>query len=250
MSSSLHKFPNAHRMLLRMSKEVGATFTQAQLQAIEMALLPRTHMIDMRLSLPLLGNGAYVVFAAGPNQRKTARSLEQHMTPTAMTDVLSNIVNRSQSLRHYPNACRMLQRMPKEIIASFTPIQIQAIAVALVPRSHVIDVNMGLPLLGKGAYLKLAAGPNRRAHYRNLQNRNPFIVPAVFAGVVLSAASIFGLVRLRSSVLLASPDPSFTPEEAFHPTVVPFKEDQQACEESLRQWMNGQCVDKDHDPIF
>jgi hypothetical protein len=253
MSQPLRKNPNAHRMLMRMAKELKDTFSPTQIQAIEDALIPRTHVVDIRLLLPLLGKGAYLVLAAGPNRRtakRNAHSEWQNPSPGAVPGVLADVITMSQFSRNSPNAYRMLQRMPKEISITFSAVQIQAIESALIPRSHAIDVRLSLPLLGKGAYLVFAAGPNKRQHYRNLQNRNPFVMPAVCASVIAGAAVIFGLVQIKGSSLLAEADPVFSSGPNFYPTVVPFKKTQRECEESGRRWINNQCIDSVHNPDF
>lgn len=252
MNQSLRKNPNAHRMLMRMPKALQATFSPPQIEAIEDALAPRTHAIDIRLLLPLFGKGAYLVLAAGANRRTSSRgkSQKQNQSPAAVPAVLDGIITIRQSFRHRPNAYRLLQRMSTEVSTTFSVAQIQAIESALVPRSHVIDMRLSLPFFGRGAYLVLAAGPNRRAHYRNLQNRHPLVVPAVCAGVVVGAAVIFGLVQLNGSSLLLAPDPVFSTGAAFYPTVVPFKKNRQECEQSARQWIDDQCIDTVHDPNF
>lgn len=236
-------------MLRRMRKEIRTTFTPTQIQAIEIALVPRTHPIDVRLTLPFLGKGAYCVFLAGPNRRTTNRHPCEQTMPVGNTPIIKTS-HASYAACSNPKTDRMLKRMPPEISASFTPIQIRAIEAALVPRSHVIDVRLSLPFLGKGAYFVLAAGPNRRAHYNNIQNGNPFVMPAVLGSVLMSALTILGLVHLKGSQLLKAPDPVFAQGEAFYPTVVPFKKTQQECEKSDRQWIDDQCVDAIHDPIF
>ena len=252
MSQFLKKNPNAHRMLIRMPKALQATFSPPQVKAIEDALVPRTHAIDVRLLLPLCGKGAYLVLAAGSNRRTSSRveNSLQSRSPGAVSAVLGSIITMSQSFRYSSNAYRMLQRMPTEVSTTFSAAQIQAIESALVPRSHVIDLRLSLPFFGRGAYLVLAAGPNRRAHYRNLQNRNPMVMPAVCASVVVGAAAIFGLVQFNGSTLLLAPDPIFSTDAAFYPTVVPFKKNRQECEQSARQWIDDQCIDTTHDPAF
>lgn len=220
---------------------------------MEEALVPRTHAIDVRLLLPLLGKGAYLVLSAGPNQRDRKRNGQHQLQPQTSghtPDAGTGTGEMSQSFQGCPNAYRMLQRMPQETITTFSAPQIQAIENALIPRGHVIDLRLSLPFLGKGAYLVFAAGPNKRSHYRNLQNGNPFVMPAVFTSVVIGAASIVGLVALKGSTLLAQPDPVFAQGEEFHPTVVPFKKNRRECEESGRKWTNKQCVDSAHDPVF
>lgn len=255
MSSLFRTSPNAYRMLQRMRKEVANTFTTVQIEAIEIALVPRTHMVDIRWGLPLLGTGAYFVFLAGPNRRQKVRGQGSQdlpmRDPSMMQEALANAINVSHAVRSSPNAYRMLKRMPPEVSASFSPMQITAMEAALIPRAHVVDLRLSLPMLGKGAYMVFAAGPNRRARYHNnLQNRNPFVMPAVVASVFVGGLSILGLVHLRGSDLLKEPDPVFAQGEEFHPTVVPFKKTRQECEESDRQWIDNKCVDTLHDPTF
>lgn len=249
MNRPLHKSPNARRMLQRMSANMSKSFTLEQVQALEEALVPRTHHIDIRFLVPFLGKGAYFVLIAGPNKRKQPRRdiSSQHIDSA---NAFSSSIALTQSCRNSPNAYRVLSRIPTNITATFKPYQIKAMEAALIPRRHIIDLRLNLPFLGKGAYLAFAAGPNRRAHYRNLQNKNPFVMPAVIASVVLGAMAILGLVQLRGSALLAEPDPVFQAEEAFHPTTVPFKKNRGECEESGRQWIDNQCIDKIHDPTF
>lgn len=241
MSQSSRNHPNARRMLQRMPKELGQTFTLSQTQAIEDALVPRTHKIDIRCLLPILGKGAYLVLVAGPNRRNTSR------TPLPLNEA-SDMVSHMR--RTTPNAYHVLSRMPADIRVTFNWPQIKAIESALVPRRHLVDLRLSLPFLGKGSYLVFVAGPNRRSHYRNLQNRNPLVIPAVVTSAIVGIATLLGLIYLKSSALLAAPDPVFAKDEVFHPTAVPFKKNRGECEHSGRQWVNDQCIDKAHDPVF
>lgn len=243
MSQLPRNTPNARRMLMRMSAETRASFSTLQILAIENAIAPRTHAIDIRLLMPLLGKGAYFVLAAGANRRRFPRRLAQDpQNPT--------LVTAGSPYACRPNAYRMLQRMPEEMVATFSPAQIEAIDSALIHRSHAIDLQLSLPFLGKGAYLIFVAGPNQTKHYSNLQNHNPFVMPAVGASVAIGVITIVGLVQIKGSSLLAKPDPVFAKSPAFHPTVVPFKKTQQECEASDREWIDEQCIDKNHDPSF
>lgn len=246
MSRSVRHSPSARRMLQRMSAAISDSFTPEQIRAMETALLPRTHAIDIRFLIPLLGKGAYFVLACGPNQRKQPRKHPQQ----AASPAINSSTVLAQKCHNCPNAYHLLTRMSEAVSRTFQTEQIHAIESALIPRRHVVDIRLGLPFLGKGAYLVFAAGPNRRAHYHNLQNRNPFVMPAVIVSVALGAAAILGLVQLKGSALLAKPDPAFQAEEAFHPTAVPFKKNRGECEESGRQWIDDQCIDKTHDPVF
>ena len=232
-----------------MPKNYRALFTPAQVEAIEEALTPRTHLLDLRLGLPLLGKGAYFVFMGGPNRRQSNR---QHLdnSPAAMHSAFNNAVAMNKTLQQNSTVYHLLQRLPNSVMATFQPAQIQAMEAALVPRRHLIDLRLSLPFCGKGAYLVFAAGPNRRGHYRDIQNRNPFTMFAVAASVLVGAGSILGLVYIRSSAVLAKPDPVFDRGPAFYQTTVPFKKTQRECMESGRQWIENKCVDEIHDPSF
>ena len=248
--TSLHKHPNARRMLSRMPVNHQALFTLEQIEAIEDALAPRTHLLDVRMSLPLLGQGAYFVFMGGPNRRNQTRPNNHSQSPAEMPAALAKAINMRKLLQRNPTVYQMLQRVPSSIATNFQAAQIQAMEAALVPRSHLVDIRLSTPWFGKGAYVVFAAGPNRRAHYKDIQNGNPFVAPAVFASVLVGAGSIFGLVQLKSSDLLAKPDPIFDQGPGFHQTVVPFKKNQRECMESGRQWIESKCIDKTHDPVF
>lgn len=240
--------PNARRMLQRMSADISKRFSSEQVEALEEALVPRTHQIDLRFLVPLLGKGAYFVLVAGPNKRRQPREHSTDHSSSAQS--FSHRVALTQSCRDCLNAYRVLCRIPEPIAQTFSTCQIKAMDAALIPRQHIVDLRLSLPFLGKGAYLVFAAGPNRRARYRDIQNKNPFVMPAVFASIMVGATVILGLVQLRGSALLAEPDPVFQADEAFHPTAVPFKKNRGECEESGRQWIDDQCIDKIHDPVF
>ena len=246
---SYYKYPNAHRMLLRMPVAQQTLFTLSQVEAIEEALTPRTHILDLRMGLPLLGKGAYFVFMGGPNRRNSGRDQTQG-SPAHMHSALSNAIAMNKTLQRNPTVYHLLQRVPNHIMATFQPAQIQAMEAALVPRRHMVDIRLSLPLCGKDAYFVFAAGPNRRGHYRDIQNKNPFTTPAVLASVLIGAGSILGLVYLKGSAILAKPDPVFDQGPDFYQTTLPFKKTQRECMESGRQWIEEKCVDEIHDPSF
>lgn len=245
MSLSFRSYPNALRMLQRIPKEVRMIFTLPQIRAIETALVPRTHTVDIRFSIPFMNTGAYFVFLAGADQRKDSR----HSASQSVEEHTYLDFEQEQRVIHSPHAQRLLSRLLPEVRATFTLTQIQAMEAALIPRNHVIDLRLSIPFLGKGSYLAVAAGPNRRARYRRPRKGNPLIMPAVFTSALIGAVSILGLVHLRGSKTFTKFN-QFTKKEEFHPTTVPFKTNRGACEESGRQWIDDQCVDTIHDPVF
>ncbi|MBE9061410.1 hypothetical protein [cf. Phormidesmis sp. LEGE 11477] len=122
-----------------------------------------------------------------------------------------------------------------------------------------INLRLFLLALGQGFYLKspalkdpapkISAGFGRRSRDRRSTKGNPLVVPTVLASIFVGSISIFGLVHLRSSRLLAGPS-KFTDEAGPYPTIVPFKETRGECERSGRQWKRNQCVDAIHDSTF
>ncbi len=66
----------------RIPPEVRSSFTPVQLAALQTALKPRHHAVDLRLSLPWLGKRFYLVILAGEEQRSPLRRrLESQLHP-------------------------------------------------------------------------------------------------------------------------------------------------------------------------
>lgn len=60
-------------VLARMAPEVAVTFTPAQREALQVALTPRQHRVNLRLSIPLGLTRIYVVLLAGTETRSPQR---------------------------------------------------------------------------------------------------------------------------------------------------------------------------------
>lgn len=148
---------------------------------------------------------------------------------------------------------RFLKRFPEEVANSFTGDQLQAMRAALQTtqwRRHPVDIRLTLPLLWKKFYVVLVAGPEQRSQQRRTQDRdkNPvwtlpnllFIALLMGLGILLSV----GIFQLKSISL------DFLTETDLHPAGIPFKPDQQSCEESGRIWQDNECIDFAHDPLF
>ncbi len=60
-------------LLARMAPEEAATFSPAQVQALQVALTPRRHPVNIRLSLPLGITRVYLVLLAGTELRSPDR---------------------------------------------------------------------------------------------------------------------------------------------------------------------------------
>lgn len=64
-------------VLARMAPEMASTFSPAQIQALQAALTPRRHAVNIRLSLPLGLTRVYLVLLAGTEVRSTARRRQE-----------------------------------------------------------------------------------------------------------------------------------------------------------------------------
>ncbi len=60
-------------LLKRLPRDVAASFTAEQRAALDRAIAPSRHGVDIRLSLPFLGERRYVVLLAGREKRPRAR---------------------------------------------------------------------------------------------------------------------------------------------------------------------------------
>ncbi len=63
----------AAEMIQRLPRDIAATYTTEQLAALDRAVAPSRHAVDIRLSLPFLGGRRYVVLLAGRERRPQAR---------------------------------------------------------------------------------------------------------------------------------------------------------------------------------
>jgi hypothetical protein len=78
---------NSDNVLARMAPEVAVTFSPAQVEALKVALTPRRHPVNIRLSLPLGITRVYLVVLAGTELRSSDRlrqSAAQHPLWTPM----------------------------------------------------------------------------------------------------------------------------------------------------------------------
>jgi hypothetical protein len=64
---------SSENVLARMAPEMAATFSPAQLQALQAALTTRRHPVNIRLSLPLGMTRVYLVLLAGTEVRSASR---------------------------------------------------------------------------------------------------------------------------------------------------------------------------------
>ena len=134
-----------------------------------------------------------------------------------------------------------LQRMPSEGVASLTPSQREALR-TVIPggqsSKHALDLRLTIPFPGRGFYLVLFGGRERRSIKRLRENPNYYstllgslVLLALLAGVTVPG--ILWLMRANSE----------SQQSEIHPTAIPWLQDQKACEETGRIWQEDSCLE-------
>lgn len=152
----------------------------------------------------------------------------------------------------------ILEQLPPEQRYSFSDQQVEALhqsALALPKAKHAINLRLSVPFPGKGFYLVLFAGEERRSRKRLLADSDFKLLPkmVVVLGTVFGCMAIFGLAYSQRMMAISKQNQAASLEnssEVVHPTVVPFKYNREQCETSNRQWEDGQCVDYEHSHMF
>ncbi|HSM84117.1 MAG TPA: hypothetical protein VLS96_20670 [Nodosilinea sp.] len=159
---------------------------------------------------------------------------------------MTSLPSSSQSSNLDP----VLARMAPEVATSFSPAQRQALAAALTPRRHPIDVRLSIPLGWSRVYLVLLAGTETRSPQRRQFEaaQHPLWTPLNLLVVVgtmgLGIAALLALLTVNSTNLSRLLNPNSAPAG------IPFKDDQASCEASGRTWQDNACLDFGHDPTF
>lgn len=152
----------------------------------------------------------------------------------------------------------ILEQLPPEERYSFSEHQIESLhrsALSLPKAKHLINVRFSIPFPGKGFYLVLFAGKERRSRKRLLSDGEFQLLPRVvlILASLLGCAIVFGLAYSQRIIATSKQRSVYRLDESsdiIHPTVVPFKYDQEQCETSFREWVDGKCVDYEHDHTF
>ncbi len=153
---------------------------------------------------------------------------------------------------------RILEQLPPEERYSFSEKQIEALhqsALSLPKANHAINIRWSVPFPSKGFYLVFFAGKERRSSQRLLSDGDFKLLPRfiIILTTLLGCTLISSLVYSQRILATAKQRSAFSLEDSsdtVHPTVVPFKYDQEQCETSFREWKDGQCIDYEHDHTF
>ena len=152
----------------------------------------------------------------------------------------------------------ILEHLPPEERYAFSEHQIEALhrsALSLPKAKHLIHVRWSIPFPGKGFYLVFFAGQERRSRKRLLTDGEFRLLPRVVLLLVslLGCGIVFGLAYSQRMIAISKQRSVVEQNESstiIHPTVIPFKYDQEQCEASFREWKEGECIDFGHDHTF
>jgi hypothetical protein len=153
-------------------------------------------------------------------------------------------MNRKSSLFE-----KIFHRLPPDISQTFTPAQQEALQLAIVQIKadrHPVDIRLSVPFLGKGFYLVILAGIERRS-LKRLRTEDPaYTLKAIgylSGAVILAAIAIFALFRLTHHVTQPIAETSY-------PTAIPWIDNEAECHHTGRTWHEQKCWDSEWSPKF
>ncbi len=164
-----------------------------------------------------------------------------------------DLFNDALYLEHHPlnpRLQRLFDLMPREDSQSFSENQLRALNRAIARSSkHAIDLRWSLPWFPRRLYLVVLAGPERRSKERLRREQAHWSMATTGLYTLLGLTLALGCYTLVSR---RTADEWFFQEtqETFHPTALPWIEDEAHCTGKTRQWKDGLCYDSDHKPEF
>ncbi|MFM7427235.1 MAG: hypothetical protein ACKO7W_19925 [Elainella sp.] len=150
----------------------------------------------------------------------------------------------AHSAKSNPALERLLKRMPSDVVASFTPSQLEALSSACrseTARRHTLDLRLTFPFPGRGFYLVMLAGRERRSNKR-LKEGN-YIYTSVLGSLILIGALAAVTVP---SIMWISTWNSKQEAQKDHPASIPWLLDKQSCEATGREWRDTRCWDNEY----
>ncbi|NJN85275.1 MAG: hypothetical protein HC881_01755 [Leptolyngbyaceae cyanobacterium SL_7_1] len=145
---------------------------------------------------------------------------------------------------------QVVNRIPPATLATFTDEQLDALQQAFQYfswRKHPVDVRLSIPWIGRGIYLVVLAGRERRSVQR-LQSDDPHYLQKTVTFLVLLTLAVGGGMLLFLVKVL---QPVVESQAAIdHPTSIPWLNSADSCEHTGRTWRDEACWDEEHDPSF
>lgn len=159
--------------------------------------------------------------------------------------------NPNPSYRLDPSMLRMLNRLPKEMVARFSEQELLALYRAM-PRSgkHAVDLRFSLPCLPKRLYFVFLVGQDKRSGQARPEQQKPWTPATTAFSMILTMATLITVYSVTYRFMQAESRTNTPAEAASHPTALPWIKHQDDCTGQSRQWKDGLCFEDDHDPTF
>jgi hypothetical protein len=155
----------------------------------------------------------------------------------------------THSAKSNPVLERLIKRMPSDVVASLSPAQLEALGLACrseTARRHAVDLRLTLPFPGRGFYLVVLAGRERRSAKR-LREDSSYLYTSVLGSLALVGLLVAVTVP---SILWITAWNAKEQTEKSHPTSIPWLLDKQSCEATGRYWQDARCWDDEWSPKF
>jgi hypothetical protein len=145
---------------------------------------------------------------------------------------------------------QLLQRLSPEIVASLTPTQMEALQSAsrgIQTGNHAVDLRLILPFPGRGFYVVLLGGRERRSIKRLRAEHPRYLYSTLLGGLAL--LGLLAAITVPTVLWLAQVNTAGQ-QSAVHPTAIPWLQDQQSCEATGRIWQQEECWEREWSHLF
>ena len=120
--------------------------------------------------------------------------------------------------QQHPFIKRLLEQVPYEERYTFTDSQIKTLhrsALSLPKSSHAVHVRWSVPFPGKGFYIVLLAGKERRSRQRLLAEKEFQLIPTtiIILTIIFSCTVVFGLSYIQRILAISQQSSSAGPDE-------------------------------------
>ncbi|MBW4468197.1 MAG: hypothetical protein KME07_22450 [Pegethrix bostrychoides GSE-TBD4-15B] len=159
----------------------------------------------------------------------------------------------TQKSHHTPrnlSSDQLLQRMPPEVVSSLTPTQLEAFRSAfrgVQAGNHAHDLRLTIPFPGRGFYIVLLGGRERRSIQRLRAENMHHPYSTLFGSLAL--LSLLAAITVPSILWLVRVNAEGQQSE-IQPTAIPWLQDRQSCEATDRTWQDDKCWDQEWSHMF
>lgn len=147
---------------------------------------------------------------------------------------------------------QIVRQIPPEVVATFTPQQLDALQQACQQvnwqNQHTIDLRLSIPVPKPGFYIGFLIGSERRSAARlrpqRLKSSRQTATKVAVSVLLLGGMAVVVVFKV------IQPLTQFIQEAKTHPTGIPWLQSETACQTTDRNWQEGTCLDQEHDPNF